>query len=89
VDSLGDAYVIGYTTSTNFPTVNPLQPANAGTPDALVTDHKRHEKRHVDHHGQRQRQPPDGVAQGQWAGLLDDFLGFIDGYGFTRTDRHL
>jgi hypothetical protein len=30
VDSVGNAYVTGYTTSTNFPTKNPLQGANAG-----------------------------------------------------------
>jgi Bacterial Ig-like domain (group 3)/Beta-propeller repeat len=30
VDSAGNAYVIGVTTSTNFPTMNPLQAANAG-----------------------------------------------------------
>ena len=34
----GNAYVTGYTTSTNFPTVNPLQPANAGYVDAFVTE---------------------------------------------------
>jgi Beta-propeller repeat len=34
----GNAYVTGYTTSTNFPTVNPLQPANAGVNDAFVTE---------------------------------------------------
>lgn len=38
VDSSGNAYVIGYTSSTNFPTMNPLQAANAGGPsDAFVT----------------------------------------------------
>jgi hypothetical protein len=37
VDSVGDAYVIGYTNSTNFPTVNPLQPAYGGDYDAFVT----------------------------------------------------
>ena len=31
VDSSGDAYVTGYTSSTNFPVVNPLQAARAGT----------------------------------------------------------
>src|SRR4029453_355003 len=30
VDDSGNAYVTGYTESTNFPTVNPLQAANAG-----------------------------------------------------------
>ncbi len=30
VDSFGNAYVTGETDSTNFPTVNPLQPSNAG-----------------------------------------------------------
>jgi hypothetical protein len=36
VDSVGDAYVTGYTYSTNFPTANPLQPANRGATDAFV-----------------------------------------------------
>jgi hypothetical protein len=36
VDSLGNAYVTGGTVSTNFPTMNPLQPANAGYYDAFV-----------------------------------------------------
>ncbi len=37
VDSSGNAaYVTGYTLSTNFPTVNPLQPANGGNADAFV-----------------------------------------------------
>ena len=36
VDSAGDAYVTGSTTSTNFPTMNPLQPANGGGYDAFV-----------------------------------------------------
>ncbi len=30
VDSSGNAYVTGYTTSTNFPTANPLQPVSGG-----------------------------------------------------------
>ena len=38
VDSSGNAYVTGYTISTNFPTVNPLQPAiRRRTSDAFVT----------------------------------------------------
>ena len=37
VDSSGNAYVTGSTKSTNFPIVNPLQPANAGSSDAFVT----------------------------------------------------
>ncbi|MGH8539626.1 MAG: Calx-beta domain-containing protein [Stenotrophobium sp.] len=36
VDSAGNAYVAGYTSSTFFPTANPLQPANAGGTDAFV-----------------------------------------------------
>jgi hypothetical protein len=36
VDSSGNAYVIGNTLSTDFPTMNPLQPANAGDGDAFV-----------------------------------------------------
>jgi hypothetical protein len=35
-DSTGDAYVTGQTASTNFPTMNPLQPAYAGQNDAFV-----------------------------------------------------
>jgi hypothetical protein len=37
VDSTGNAYVTGYTHSTNFPTKNPFQGANAGGYDAFVT----------------------------------------------------
>jgi hypothetical protein len=38
VDSSGDAYVTGWAGSTDFPTANPLQPANGGAPDAFVTE---------------------------------------------------
>jgi hypothetical protein len=39
VDSSGNAYVTGYTQSTDFPTVNPLQPANGGGySDAFVAE---------------------------------------------------
>jgi Calx-beta domain-containing protein/beta-propeller repeat-containing protein/uncharacterized protein DUF4214 len=38
VDSLGNAYITGFETSTNFPTVNPIQPTGGGNPgDAFVT----------------------------------------------------
>jgi hypothetical protein len=33
----GNAYVTGFTESTNFPTMNPLQPANGGNADAFIT----------------------------------------------------
>ncbi|MBI4467856.1 MAG: SBBP repeat-containing protein, partial [Acidobacteria bacterium] len=36
VDDAGNAYVHGQTTSTNFPTVNPFQPANGGGMDVFV-----------------------------------------------------
>jgi hypothetical protein len=36
VDTGGSAYTMGTTESTNFPTVNPLQAANAGSKDAFV-----------------------------------------------------
>jgi beta-propeller repeat-containing protein/ASPM-SPD-2-Hydin domain-containing protein/HYDIN/CFA65/VesB family protein len=36
VDSSGNAYVTGTTASTNFPTVNPLQPAKGGGADVFV-----------------------------------------------------
>jgi hypothetical protein len=36
VDTSGNAYIAGQTSSTNFPTVNPLQPSNAGGSDAFV-----------------------------------------------------
>jgi len=36
VDGLGNAYVTGYTSSTDFPTASPLQPANGGGTDAFV-----------------------------------------------------
>jgi len=37
VDSAGNAYVTGYTDSSNFPTMNPLQPAYGGESDAPGT----------------------------------------------------
>jgi hypothetical protein len=37
VDSLGNAYVTGFTTSVDFPTKNAFQTANAGNYDAFVT----------------------------------------------------
>ena len=37
VDTGGTAYVSGKTSSTNFPTVSPLQAANGGSDDAFVT----------------------------------------------------
>jgi hypothetical protein len=37
VDTAGSAYVTGYTYSTDFPTANALQAANAGNEDAFVT----------------------------------------------------
>jgi hypothetical protein len=37
VDSVGDAYVVGFTLSTDFPTRNPLQPANGGGYDVFVS----------------------------------------------------
>ncbi len=36
LDSSSDAYITGFTSSTNFPTVTPLQSANAGGQDAFV-----------------------------------------------------
>jgi hypothetical protein len=33
---MGDAYVVGVTSSTNFPTMNPLQPVNGGVQNAFV-----------------------------------------------------
>ena len=36
VDSSGNAYVTGYTDSTNFPTANPLQAVSGGSADAFV-----------------------------------------------------
>jgi Calcineurin-like phosphoesterase/Beta-propeller repeat len=37
VDSAGNAYVTGFTRSTNFPTANPLLPVLSGSTDAFVT----------------------------------------------------
>jgi hypothetical protein len=37
VDRTGDAYVVGWTTSTNFPQVNPVQPKLRGDSDAFVS----------------------------------------------------
>jgi hypothetical protein len=37
VDNTGNSYVTGYTESTDFPTMNPLQPASGGSSDAFVT----------------------------------------------------
>jgi hypothetical protein len=36
-DAAGNAYVTGTTTSTDFPTMNPLQASNAGNGDAFIT----------------------------------------------------
>lgn len=36
VNAAGQAYLTGFTSSTNFPTVNPLQPTNGGGIDAFV-----------------------------------------------------
>lgn len=36
-DSLGHAYVAGVTDSNDFPTLNPVQPTNAGSTDAFLT----------------------------------------------------
>ena len=36
VDASGDAYLTGYTYSTNFPTVSPYQATNAGSADAFI-----------------------------------------------------
>ena len=38
IDAAGNAYVTGYTLSTNFPTADPIQAANAGNSDAFVTE---------------------------------------------------
>ena len=38
VDSSGNAYVVGTTYSTDFPTKNPLQPANGGEGNAFVAE---------------------------------------------------
>jgi hypothetical protein len=37
VDNSGNAYIVGQTCSTNFPTAAPIQPASAGNCDAFVT----------------------------------------------------
>src|SRR5207244_256350 len=37
VDGSGNAYITGYTLSTNFPTLNAAQSSNAGSQDAFVT----------------------------------------------------
>jgi uncharacterized repeat protein (TIGR01451 family) len=36
LDSASNVYITGFTTSTNFPTATPLQPANAGGQDSFV-----------------------------------------------------
>jgi hypothetical protein len=38
LDQFGNAYVTGYTQSTNFPTVNPIQSGNTGNGDAFVAE---------------------------------------------------
>jgi len=37
VDTAGNTYIIGETTSSNFPLMNPLQPSNGGARDVFVT----------------------------------------------------
>ncbi|HEX8180913.1 MAG TPA: SBBP repeat-containing protein [Pyrinomonadaceae bacterium] len=37
LDPAGNAYITGFTNSTNFPTANPVQSANAGEQDVFVT----------------------------------------------------
>ena len=37
LDSSGNAYVTGYTVSTDFPTATPFQPSSGGNYDAFVT----------------------------------------------------
>ena len=37
IDGMGDVYVVGETVSVDFPTVTPLQPANAGARDLFVS----------------------------------------------------
>ena len=37
LDSLGNAYIVGSTTSTDFPTASPYQAANAGTTNVFIT----------------------------------------------------
>jgi hypothetical protein len=37
VDSSGNVYITGYTSSTNFPTKGPIQPSSAGGADVFVT----------------------------------------------------
>jgi len=38
LDQFGNTYVTGYTQSTDFPTVNPIQSGNAGSGDAFVAE---------------------------------------------------
>ncbi len=38
LDASGDAFVVGSTQSTDFPTINPIQLANAGLYDAFITE---------------------------------------------------
>jgi hypothetical protein len=42
LDQLGNAYVVGHTASTDFPTAKPLQPDNVGYSNAFVTKVSRH-----------------------------------------------
>ncbi|MGB7923464.1 MAG: Ig-like domain-containing protein [Pyrinomonadaceae bacterium] len=37
VNAAGESYVVGYTSSSNFPTVNPLQSSNNGGTDAFIS----------------------------------------------------
>ncbi len=57
VDAQGSAYVVGTTTSANFPTANPLQPSLRGQ-DAFISE-VRHERR-PRHHQARLARPRDG-----------------------------
>lgn len=83
VDSSGSAYVTGETTSTNFPTANPLQAANAGDQDVFVT--KVITASGVYTWGYSTYLGGDGTDIGRDIALDSDRSAYLTGYAFSAN----